>query len=180
MRNILLSLLLSFSALLPPFAVAAAQNPDSFGSGAQMLELPVADHVVVLKSERRMLLMKGSEVLRSYRVSLGLMPTGPKEHNGDYRTPEGRYLLGKRNAHSDYFLSVQVTYPNDLDVRRAHQSHEDPGGSIMVHGQPNFPRHSADYYRSQDWTDGCIALSNADMLEFWLLTQSGIPIEIMA
>jgi len=174
-------LLVSFLAAVPLLAGAASQGDESPGSAAgQAEQLPVADHVVVLKSERRMLLMKGSEVLRSYRISLGLMPTGPKERNGDYRTPEGRYRLGKRNAHSDYFLSVQVTYPNEDDVRRARRSHENPGGAIMVHGQPNVPRHSPDYYSSQDWTDGCIALSDSDMLEFWLLTQSGIPIEIMA
>ncbi|HTP40293.1 MAG TPA: L,D-transpeptidase family protein [Steroidobacteraceae bacterium] len=177
MRKLLFSLL----AAVPLLAVASPQGDESLGSAAgQAVQLPVADHVVVLKSERRMLLMKGGEVLRSYRISLGLMPTGPKEHNGDYRTPEGRYRLGKRNAHSDYFLSVQVTYPNEDDVRRARRDHENPGGAIMVHGQPNVPRHSPDYYSSQDWTDGCIALSDSDMLEFWLLTQSGIPIEIMA
>jgi murein L,D-transpeptidase YafK len=178
-------------ALAPPGAAASGnaiqtvsqsglQGVDNGGSGAQTLQLPVADRVVVLKSERRLLLMKGNEVLRSYRVSLGLMPTGPKERNGDYRTPEGRYYLGKRNPHSDYFLSIQVTYPNEEDMRRARQWHSNPGGSIMVHGQPNIPKHPADYYRTQDWTDGCIALSNSDMLEFWLLTQTGIPIEIMA
>jgi L,D-transpeptidase catalytic domain len=155
-------------------------STDNGGSGAQTLALPVADRVVVMKSERKLLLMKGGQVLRSYRISLGLVPQGPKERNGDYRTPEGRYYLGKRNPHSDYFLSIQVTYPNDLDVRRARSEHSNPGGSIMVHGQPNIPKHPADYYRTQDWTDGCIALSNSDMLEFWLLTQSGIPIEIMA
>ena len=75
--------------------------------------MPIADRIVVRKSERRLYLMRHGEVLRSYRVALGLQPAGPKERAGDFRTPEGRYLLTRRNARSDYFLSIQVSYPND-------------------------------------------------------------------
>jgi murein L,D-transpeptidase YafK len=53
-----------------------------------------------------------------------------------------------------------------------------PGGSILVHGLPNFMKYPRDRYLSTDWTDGCIALSNEDMLDFWLLTGLGTPIEI--
>jgi murein L,D-transpeptidase YafK len=117
-------------------------------------------------------------VLRSYHIALGLMPDGPKERAGDFRTPEGRYLLARRNPRSDYFLSIQVSYPNDDDRRRAHRYGWDPGGSIMIHGQPNMLRHSPDYYATRDWTDGCIAISNSDMVELWLMTADSTPIEI--
>jgi len=140
--------------------------------------LPQADRVLVRKSERRLYLMNGKDVVRSYHVSLGLMPEGSKERAGDYRTPEGSYLLTRRNPRSDFFLSIQVSYPGPGDLQRARRNHEDPGGSIMVHGQPNTPRHPADYYARQDWTDGCIALTNADMTEFWLLTHDNMPIDI--
>jgi murein L,D-transpeptidase YafK len=141
-------------------------------------ELPQPERVLVRKSERRLYLMKGGSVVRSYRVSLGLMPEGSKERAGDYRTPEGSYLLTRRNPRSDFFLSIQVSYPGPGDLQRARRNHADPGGAIMVHGQPNIPRHPADYYARQDWTDGCIALSNSDMTEFWLLTHDNMPIDI--
>jgi murein L,D-transpeptidase YafK len=142
-------------------------------------QLPVADEVVVRKSERRLYLLRRGEVIRSYRVALGLMPEGPKERAGDFRTPEGHYQLTRRNTHSDYFLSIQVSYPNADDMRRAHSHHLDPGGSIMIHGLPNNLRHTPDYYASADWTDGCIALSNSDMVEVWLMTQDNVRVEIL-
>jgi hypothetical protein len=142
-------------------------------------QLPVADAVVVRKSERRLYLLHRGEVIRSYRVSLGLQPQGAKERAGDFRTPEGHYQLTRRNSHSDYFLSIQVSYPNADDARRAHGHHEDPGGSIMIHGLPNNLRHSPDYYATADWTDGCIALSNSDMVEVWLMTQDNVLFEIL-
>ncbi len=140
--------------------------------------MPVADHIVVRKSERRLYLMRRGEVLRSYRVALGLQPDGPKERAGDFRTPEGRYLLTRRNPRSDYFLSIQVSYPNDEDVRRARHHHVDPGGSIMLHGLPNNLRHPPEYYAKSDWTDGCIAMSDSDMVELWMMTQDNTPIDI--
>jgi murein L,D-transpeptidase YafK len=140
--------------------------------------LPLADEIVVRKGERRLYLMQRGQVLRSYHIALGLVPDGPKERAGDFRTPEGRYLLARRNPRSDYFLSIQVSYPNDDDRRRARHNGWDPGGSIMIHGMPNMLRHPPDYYATRDWTDGCIAISNADMVELWLMTADNIPIEI--
>ncbi len=142
-------------------------------------ELPVADHVVVYKARRQMLLLRRGEILRTYRVSLGLQPSGPKERSGDFRTPEGSYRLTRRNSRSDYFLSVQISYPNDVDLRNARVNRWPAGGSVMVHGLPNSPRHPLNAYASQDWTDGCIALTNSDMVEFWLMTQTNIPIDIL-
>jgi murein L,D-transpeptidase YafK len=142
------------------------------------VELPVADRVLVRKSERRLYLMRGNDVLRAYRVALGLNPTGAKERAGDFRTPEGNYRLARRNTRSDYFLSIQVSYPNDLDMKRARSNGWPPGGSIMIHGLPNDPRHAPDYYATQDWTDGCIAVTNADMVEIWMMTQDNVVIDI--
>ena len=116
--------------------------------------------------------------LRAYRVALGLNPGGAKERAGDFRTPEGSYRLTRRNTRSDFFLSIQVSYPNDQDMRRARRNGWQPGGSIMIHGLPNDPRHSPDYYASQDWTDGCIAVTNADMVEIWMMTSDNVRIDI--
>ncbi len=48
----------------------------------------------------------------------------------------------------------------------------------MIHGLPNDPRHGPDYYATQDWTDGCIAVTNADMVEIWMMTSDNVPIDI--
>jgi hypothetical protein len=154
---------------------------DASGSGALSPEpepLPQADFVLVRKSERRLYLMRRGAVLRSYRVALGLNPVGHKQRSGDFRTPEGRYRLERRNPRSDFFLSIQISYPNARDAAEARRNGWSPGGSIMIHGLPNEPRRSAEYYSTQDWTDGCIAVSNADMLEIWMLVSDNTPIAI--
>ncbi len=157
--------------------------PASSETGAQPLgaaeALPLADHIVVRKSLRRMYLMRGSVVLRSYKIALGLNPVGQKERSGDYRTPEGRYFLTRRNPRSEYFLSIQVSYPNESDLERARRHHWAAGGSIMIHGLPNLLRRPPGYYEKYDWTDGCIAVSDSDMLEIWLMTGERTPIDIL-
>jgi murein L,D-transpeptidase YafK len=140
---------------------------------------PSVDRIVVRKGERRMYLMTGDEVLRSYRVLLGLSPVGRKDRSGDFRTPEGSYRLGRRNPRSDYFLSIQITYPNRDDIVRARRNGWQPGGSIMIHGLPNQLRREPEYYATQDWTNGCIAVSNADMLDIWTLVTNNTPIDIV-
>jgi murein L,D-transpeptidase YafK len=138
-----------------------------------------ADHVVVRKAAHKLLLYSGNRLLGEYKVALGLNPQGTKEREHDFRTPEGRYFLARRNTRSDFFLSIQVSYPNKADALRARRNRWAPGGSIMIHGLPNTPKHPANYYASNDWTDGCIALSNSDMVEVWLRTQDNIPIDIL-
>ena len=141
--------------------------------------LPTVDRVVVRKAERRLILMHGGNVVRSYHVALGLNPQGQKERAGDFRTPEGSYHLDRRNPRSDFFLSIKVSYPNEQDIRRAHTRHWDTGGSIMIHGLPNVLKHEQEYYESHDWTDGCVAVSNADMVEIWMLVPDDVPIDIL-
>ena len=142
-------------------------------------ELAAADHVIVRKAERKLYLYRGDELLGSYRIQLGLNPVGHKERENDYRTPEGHYLLAQKNTRSSYFLSIQVSYPNVEDQRRAHRRGWMAGGAIMIHGFPNSPSHSAAYYATTDWTNGCIALSNSDMIEVWMRTPENTPIDIL-
>jgi len=137
-----------------------------------------ADSVLVVKSERKLYLLKAGRVLRAFDVSLGLVPSGPKQREGDFRTPEGRYRLETRNVDSDYFLSIQVSYPDETDRERARAQGVDPGGQIMIHGLPNEPKYDLRRYEDSDWTDGCIAVSNADMIDIWLMTRESTPIEI--
>jgi murein L,D-transpeptidase YafK len=141
-------------------------------------DFPTADEVIIDKSDRELLLIHKGEVFRTFKIALGIRPEGDKEKEGDFKTPEGRYYLDVRNPNSDYFLSIHVSYPSAADQREASQAGLDPGGSIMIHGQPNLPTRSETYYRTQDWTNGCIALSNSDMIDIWLMTGDNTPIEI--
>jgi murein L,D-transpeptidase YafK len=159
--------LIAFASLTPGRAPRAAVHT-----------LEQADSVLVVKSERRLYLLHEGHVFRSYKIMLGLSPSGAKEREGDYRTPEGRYVLDLRNPHSDYFLAIHVSYPNGLDEAAARRHGWRTGGSIMIHGLPNLPKRPVSFYKSVDWTDGCIALANDDMLELWLLTGPDTPIEI--
>jgi murein L,D-transpeptidase YafK len=145
---------------------------------AQAGEFPVADRVVIEKAARVLHLMQDGEVFRTFRIALGIRPTGDKLREGDFKTPEGRYLLDTRNPNSDFFLSIHVSYPDAADRREAGDLGYSPGGAIMIHGQPNIPSYSEAYYGTQDWTNGCIAVSNSDMIDIWLMTGDNTPIEI--
>ena len=149
----------------------------SVNAGASTLE--VADRIVVHKSERKLLLLRGERVLRSIDIALGLSPKGPKYREGDFRTPEGSYRLSGRNANSDYYLALKVSYPNPVDQQRATAQGVSPGGLIMIHGQPNRPTKPLEYYQKTDWTNGCIAVSNSDMVDIWLMTPDDTPNQIL-
>lgn len=177
-RTLATFLVLAAAAATAHADAALSQNEPRAPQSLEAATLPPVDHVVVKKSERRLYLLQGAQVVRSYHVELGLSPIGQKERSGDFRTPEGNYRLGVRNPHSDYFLSIRVSYPSPADVKRARARHWDAGGSIMIHGLPNLMKHDTDYYESHDWTDGCIAVSNADMVEIWMLTPDDAPIDI--
>lgn len=168
--------LLILMLLVAPLATVHADSLGSLAGPAGMLQ-PV-DRVIVHKGKRVLEMYRDGSLVASYKISLGLVPTGQKQREGDYRTPEGSYRLTRRNARSDFFLAVQVSYPEPADIALARRNGWAPGGAIMVHGLPNILKYSRERYLSNDWTDGCIALSNEDMLDFWLLTGQGTPIEI--
>ncbi len=138
----------------------------------------MADEVLIDKSDRKLYLLYSGNVIRTFDIALGLVPVGDKKHEGDFRTPEGKYLLDTRNPNSEFFLSIHISYPNAKDRQEAQALGEPPGGAIMIHGQPNVPTRSEAYYQTQDWTNGCIAISNSDMIDLWLMTKDNTPIEI--
>ena len=72
-----------------------------------------------------------------------------------------------------------MSYPGPEDLRRAAADGVAPGGLIMIHGQPNRPTKPLEYYQTRDWTNGCIAVSNADMVDIWLMTPDNTPIQIL-
>ena len=152
--------------------------PVSMPAPSLATDFPVADLVLVEKGKRKLHLLRDGKPFRTFDIALGNAPEGHKLEEGDSRTPEGRYRLDLRNPDSDFFLSIRVSFPNSMDRRHARERGVSPGGQIMIHGQPNEPIYSAGFYRSADWTDGCIAVSNSDMIDIWLMTPNNVPIEI--
>jgi murein L,D-transpeptidase YafK len=135
-----------------------------------------ADFVLVDKSDRTLALFRNGRLLREYTgIALGDTPDGHKRFEGDERTPEGRYTIDTRNPASAYHLSLRVSYPGDADRAFAEAQGRSPGGEIFIHGQPNK---SPVERLPGDWTDGCIAVSNAEMDELWGAIADGTPIEI--
>ncbi len=154
-----------------------AQAPAALGESAAP-GLATADRVIVLKSERRLMLLRGARVLRTYRIALGRTPKGAKTAEGDGRTPEGRYVLDWRNPRSRFYRSIHVSYPNDADRARARRHGRLPGGDIMIHGLPARLEAIGTEHARWDWTEGCVAVSNTEMDEIWALVADGTVIDI--
>jgi murein L,D-transpeptidase YafK len=176
-----LSKILLSAAVLASVAAGACAAPAPRTGRVPLLSdprLPRVQYILVKKSARRLYLMNGEQVVRAFRIHLGLMPNGPKERSGDYRTPVGWYRLVRRDPRSDFFLSIQISYPNRADRARAREHHWQPGGEIMIHGLPNRLNSPLSYYLDSDWTDGCIAVSDADMMQIWMMTRDGMRIDI--
>jgi len=138
----------------------------------------MADKVVVLKSQHTMTLFRNGRDICSYHVAIGRNPKGPKTRQGDHKTPEGNYVLDRKNPRSGFHLAMHVSYPNELDRERAARDGVPLGSDIMVHGIKNGFGWVGRLHRLVDWTDGCIALTNAEMDQFAKLVPEGTPIEI--
>jgi hypothetical protein len=138
----------------------------------------VADSIVVEKSRRTMTLYKQGTPVRIYFVALGQNPLGDKVSIGDNRTPEGLYYIEGHNPASKYHLSLKVSYPNDEDVAEARARGLAPGGDIMIHGLPRGFENVGAEHRQHDWTNGCIAVTNAEIEEIWSAIPDGAAIYI--
>ena len=153
------------------------------GSGSPPADAPWeqrADLIRVYKSERRMVLLRGDAAISTYRISLGwAADEGPKQREGDEKTPEGRYEIDWRNPKSMAHLSLHISYPNPDDQRNAQSGGFPPGGAIMIHGLPNGWGLFGNIHHLWDWTDGCIAVTNAEMRDIWARVPDHTPIEIM-
>ena len=133
---------------------------------------PQVTRVLVYKNDRMMFLMHNDEVLESYEIELGFAPEGHKLEYGDGRTPEGEYIIDRRNPDSQFYLSIGISYPNAADIAQARARGVSPGGDIFIHGTPR------PFRRDADWTVGCIAVSNAEMRQIYAMVGNGTPISI--
>jgi murein L,D-transpeptidase YafK len=159
-------------AVLAPVVLCAFSPPLSADGAVQ------ADQIVVLKAERKLLLMRQGEVLKSFWVALGRRPFGPKTERGDGRTPEGVYQIESRDGESFFYRSLRISYPNASDKERAGHLGVDPGGDILIHAVPEGFGPTGPGERMFDWTNGCIAVTNADMDEIWSRVPEGVSVEI--
>ena len=132
--------------------------------------------IVVEKSARVMVVYDGDRVVKTYPIALGFAPEGDKAREGDGRTPEGLFRIDRKNAGSAFTLSLGLDYPQADDRARAKAGGYNPGGDIMIHGQPNAVPEMTQL--KGDWTAGCVALTNAAIREVFAATEIGTEVEI--
>jgi tetratricopeptide (TPR) repeat protein len=137
-----------------------------------------ADKILIEKKERRLTLISKGKVLKTYKIALGGNPNGPKERQGDNKTPEGTYVIDSRNKDSRYHLSLHISYPNEKDKKRAKELGVSPGGNIMIHGIKNGFSWIGDFHTERDWTKGCIAVTDEEIEEIDKLVPKGTIVDI--
>ena len=151
---------------------------------AQLLHAQDIDEVHVYKSKHQLNLISAGKVVKSYSVMLGRGGRGPKRQEGDLLVPEGKYFLDFKNPESLFHKSIHISYPNEDDLRRANEDGVDPGGDIMIHGYPNYPKPFFKFLRKIglikkiDWNAGCVALDNQEMEEIFENLEVPLPITI--
>ena len=153
---------------LGALTLAACSNTSKFRSYYG----PPVTSIQVFKGKRKLYLLNGNQALKTYDFELGFAPRGDKAFEGDGRTPEGAYIIDRRNPNSRFHLSLGISYPNAQDIAYARAHGRDPGGEIFIHGTPN------PFSLEDDWTWGCIAVTNDEMEEMYAMVQNGTPIYI--
>jgi murein L,D-transpeptidase YafK len=136
------------------------------------------DRIVIEKSKRTLSLMDGTKTLKTYKVALGGQPVGPKDRQGDHKTPEGIYSVDAKNPKSQFYKALHISYPNQPDRANARKLGVSPGGDVEIHGLGSKWGWLGAKHRLTDWTDGCIALTNEEIEEIYPLIKVGTPIEI--
>ena len=143
----------------------------------------VIDEVRVYKAQRQVQVLQKGVVIKTYAMRLGFAPIGHKTTEGDGKTPEGSYILDWRNPNSQFYKSLHISYPNANDTAQAQARGVSAGGDVMIHGSSNLPQGKPqqamyDYLPREDWTHGCVSVSNQDMDELWANVKNGTKIRI--
>ena len=137
---------------------------------------PEVTRLQMFKGDRNLFLFNNTSVLKAYRIDLGFAAVGPKQFEGDGKTPEGTYTVDRRNPDSLFHLSIGISYPNEADIAYAAAQGREPGGDIFIHGGP---RPGIDAIKP-DWTAGCIAVSDREIEDIYAMVRDGTPIDIFA
>jgi murein L,D-transpeptidase YafK len=137
------------------------------------------DSIVVSKHTREMIVYSNKLPVKTYKIALGRHPRGKKRFEGDMKTPEGIYHINDRNPNSDYHKNLGISYPNDADKRFAAANSRRPGGDVKIHGLQNGRSYVGKLHRLSDWTQGCIAVTDAEIDELYAHVKPGTPINIL-
>lgn len=172
MKDLMKSKLTAFLIAIAFLFVACSGAPEDINSTVKVTR------VLLKKSERKLTLLAGQTEIKSYKVSLGKNPVGPKRQKGDNKTPEGSYIIDKHSPKSSFHFSLHISYPSATDRERAQRAGVNPGGDIMIHGIKNGMGWIGSLHRWVDWTQGCIAVTNEEIEEIYALVSDGTPIEI--
>lgn len=157
---------------IKPRYTASPRNP------APIRQLP-DDCVLIEKGARRLSLYRNGALLKTYRIALGRNPVGKKTTKGDYKTPEGSYIIDRHKPISRYYRALHISYPNADDRRQAAARGVSPGGDIMIHGLPRGFAEIGSLHLKRDWTLGCIAMTNQEIDEIWQAVPDGTPVKIV-
>lgn len=136
--------------------------------------------LIVYKSLRRLELHSETRLIATFAISLGFSPIGKKRREGDGRTPEGEYRVAVKNPKSKYYLSLGLNYPNPTDAAEALQAgtitEPDFRAILLAHRENRLPPQKTPlggeiYIHgggiNGDWTEGCIALRDGDVLQLF-------------
>jgi L,D-peptidoglycan transpeptidase YkuD (ErfK/YbiS/YcfS/YnhG family) len=136
--------------------------------------------IIVDKMAHKTYLINAGKLVKTYNCELGYNSSQQKLFAGDGATPEGRYYVTqvKVNGNSKYHKALLINYPNDTDRRRFAQnkakgiisSRAGIGRLIEIHGEGG---------RNEDWTEGCVALTNHAMDEIVAAVGVGTPVTIV-
>jgi murein L,D-transpeptidase YafK len=159
-------------------SVASMWRMDAHAGFSELADSVTIDSIVVNKGMREMLAYSNKKLLKVYRIHLGAQPIGPKQFLGDFKTPEGSYYICYKNALSLYHKSLGISYPNTTDEQNARKAGKSPGGNIVIHGWPNGQENAGRHRYKNDWTNGCIAVTNSEIDEIFNHASVGIPIVI--
>ncbi|MDY0402729.1 L,D-transpeptidase [Sulfurovum sp.] len=152
-------------------------------AGTEIEDSMLAERIVVYKEKHLMHLYRKGKVVEEFRISLGKNGTkGDKIEKGDYRTPVGSYTIVRKKCDNRLYKSLMISYPSQEDIAEAQKRGVDPGGYITIHGQPkwNADGRGDQYTLANDWTEGCIAVTNVAIDILWKSIKNGAKIEIHA
>lgn len=147
--------------------------------GISLTRKQAVDSIVVVKHERKMYVYEKGKALKAYRISLGDAPEGHKHFQGDEKTPEGLYYIDDKNPNSICHKNLGISYPNAADRAYARRHGQPTGGDIKIHGLPNGQGYIGEGHLLDDWTNGCVAVTDEEIDELYGHTRVGIPILIL-
>ena len=178
-----------FTSIVIMMACLAVCIPPAYGGGnvsgrnVEQAALPQdtrIDRLVVSKSGRIMTAWFKGRKVKAYRVGLGQNALGPKEVDGDKKTPEGLYYVTGKALSAKYYKRLAISYPNAADRKNAATKGLNPGSGVSIHGlgREFSEKYGAEHWR-RDWTGGGIAVTNNEIDELFMYTDIGARVEII-